>query len=352
MKKNFLIFGAGAIGTYIGASLALQGHQVTFLEKEADIPSLQQRGLQMAQGDEEYQLGGVDFCSELEILHKKNFHLAIMALKTYHLDSILPELIQQKEQLPPLLCLQNGVDSDKKLADALGASSIIPGTVTSAVVRLDKGKIILQKSRGMGIAGDHSQLKDFQILFNQAGLNCRVYPRADAMKWSKLLINLLGNASSAILNLPPSAIYAHPELYQMELSQIREGLDVMRKQRIPAVNLPGVPVKVLAAVVRSFPASLSQPLLSSMIGGGRGEKMPSFHIDLFSGRGYSEVGELNGAVVRAGDILGVPTPVNHFLTSRLLGLIAGEIPLNRYQDQPDLFLKDLNSFKADRSLSG
>jgi len=351
MNKSFLVFGAGAIGTFIGASLVLQGHQVTFLEKEADISSLQQRGLQMSRGDEKFQLFGAEFCSGFDILDRKNFDLAILALKTYHLDSILPELIRRKDQLPPLLCLQNGIDSEKKLADALGVGSVIPGTVTSAVDRLDKGKVILQKSRGMGIAGNHSQLKDFQDLFNQAGLNCWVYPRAEAMKWSKLLINLLGNASSAILNLPPSAIYAHPGLFQMELEQIREGLEVMRKQRIPAVNLPGVPVRLLAAVVRCLPASLSQPLLSRLIGGGRGEKMPSFHIDLYSGRGNSEVGDLNGAVVRAGDQLGISTPVNHFLTSCLLGLIAGEIPLNRYQDLPDLFLKDLKSFKADRSLN-
>jgi len=318
MNKSFLVFGAGAIGTFIGASLVLQGHQVTFLEKEADISSLQQRGLQMSRGDEKFQLFGAEFCSGFDILDRKNFDLAILALKTYHLDSILPELIRRKDQLPPLLCLQN---------------------------------VILQKSRGMGIAGNHSQLKDFQDLFNQAGLNCWVYPRAEAMKWSKLLINLLGNASSAILNLPPSAIYAHPGLFQMELEQIREGLEVMRKQRIPAVNLPGVPVRLLAAVVRCLPASLSQPLLSRLIGGGRGEKMPSFHIDLYSGRGNSEVGDLNGAVVRAGDQLGISTPVNHFLTNCLLGLIAGEIPLNRYQDLPDLFLKDLKSFKADRALN-
>jgi len=319
MNKSFLVFGAGAIGTFIGASLVLQGHQVTFLEKEADISSLQQRGLQMSRGDEKFQLFGAEFCSGFDILDRKNFDLAILALKTYHLDSILPELIRRKDQLPPLLCLQNGIDSEKKLADALGVGSVIPGT--------------------------------FQDLFNQAGLNCWVYPRAEAMKWSKLLINLLGNASSAILNLPPSAIYAHPGLFQMELEQIREGLEVMRKQRIPAVNLPGVPVRLLAAVVRCLPASLSQPLLSRLIGGGRGEKMPSFHIDLYSGRGNSEVGDLNGAVVRAGDQLGISTPVNHFLTNCLLGLIAGEIPLNRYQDLPDLFLKDLKSFKADRALN-
>ena len=29
---NFLVFGAGAIGTYIGGSLALEGHRGVFIE--------------------------------------------------------------------------------------------------------------------------------------------------------------------------------------------------------------------------------------------------------------------------------------------------------------------------------
>ena len=351
MTKRFLVFGAGAIGTYLGASLSLQGHQVHFLEKEADIPDLRKRGLKMAQGEEDLQKTQADFSSSLDALSLEKVDLAILALKTYHLDGILPELIQWKNQLPPLLCLQNGVESDRMLADALGPTVIIPGTVTSAVDRLDKGEIILQKKRGMGIAGDHPDLGDYQSIFDQAGLNCKIYSRADAMKWSKLLTNLLGNASSAILNLSPAAIYAHPGLYQMELEQIRECLRVMKKLSIPAVNLPGVPVRLLAGVIRSTPPSLSQRLLSRMIGRGRGEKMPSFHIDLYSGRGKSEVDSLNGAIVRAGKRSGIDTPVNEFLTSRLTSLITGHIPLSTYQDQTDLFLKDLKSFKINRTLS-
>jgi 2-dehydropantoate 2-reductase len=352
MKQSFLVFGAGAIGTYMGVSLALQGHQIVFLEKEHAVPILKEQGLHMSLGEEDYQLTEAEFLSGFDVLQSKKFDLGILALKTYHLDVILPKLSEYKRYLPPLLCLQNGVDSEKKLADTLGSNIIIPGTVTSAVDRLDKGRVVVQKSRGMVIAGDHPQLKDFQAVFNQAGLNCRVYRQPETMKWSKLIINLLGNASSAILNLPPSAIYAHPDLYRMELEQIREALNVMRKQQIPAVNLPGVPVKALAVAVRSLPASISQPLLSGLIGGGRGEKMPSFHIDLHSGKGNCEVSDLNGAVVRTGEKVGVATPVNHFLTSILMGLITGDIPLDKYQNQPGLFLKDLNSSKADRSFSG
>jgi 2-dehydropantoate 2-reductase len=232
---------------------------------------------------------------------------------------------------------------------ALGADAVIPGTVTSAVDRIQKGSILLQKPRGMGIAGDHPWVKVFQEAFDQAGLNCRHFPRAAAMKWSKLIINLLGNASSAILNLPPSAIFSHTGLYRMELAQIQEGLKVMRGQGIPVVNLPGVPVKLLSAVVRSLPPSLSQPVLSGMIGKGRGEKMPSFHIDLYSGKGSSEVEQLNGTIARVGENISIATPVNEFLTSTLLGMVRGEIPLDRYQGSPDRFLADLTLFQNKRS---
>ena len=46
-KLNFLTFGAGAIGTYIGGSLALAGHQVTFLEQPKVAGELAQRGLRL-----------------------------------------------------------------------------------------------------------------------------------------------------------------------------------------------------------------------------------------------------------------------------------------------------------------
>jgi 2-dehydropantoate 2-reductase len=44
---KILIFGAGAIGTYVGGSLVLMGHQVVFLEQPAVVEDLRQRGLRL-----------------------------------------------------------------------------------------------------------------------------------------------------------------------------------------------------------------------------------------------------------------------------------------------------------------
>ena len=100
---------------------------------------------------------------------------------------------------------------------------------------------------------------------------------------------------------------------------------------------PGTPARALALATR-LPAWLSRPLLARAAGSGRGGKMPSFHIDLHSGRGKSEVEFLHGAVVRAGENFGVPTPVNEVLTETLMALTRGEIPLETFAHQPEKLL--------------
>jgi 2-dehydropantoate 2-reductase len=84
-----------------------------------------------------------------------------------------------------------------------------------------------------------------------------------------------------------------------------------------------------------LPDFIARPLMLKAVGGGRGSKMPSFHIDLHSGRGKSEVDWLNGAVVRYGDKVGMPTPVNQVLTGILMELTKGNIPLETYAGQPE-----------------
>jgi 2-dehydropantoate 2-reductase len=104
------------------------------------------------------------------------------------------------------------------------------------------------------------------------------------------------------------------------------------------VNLPHTPVKALAFAARYLPLPLSRPFMQKAVGAGRGGKMPSFHIDLYSGRGQSEVGYLNGAIVRHGGKAGVPTPVNRLLTDTLLALTRGEMPREVYALQPEKLL--------------
>jgi len=236
-----------------------------------------------------------------------------------------------------VLCLSNGVDNEPALAKALGAERVIPGTVTSAIGRPSAGEIVLERLRGMGAAAGHPLSGAAAAALNDAGLNAQLFDNPAAMKWSKMLTNLVANATSAILDMPPGAIFNNLDLYRLEVQMLRETLTVMRGQHIPVVDIPGVPVRMMA-VGAGLPPILSRPLFARAAGSGRGSKMPSFHIDLHAGRGQSEVDYLNGAVVRAGEKLGIPTPVNRLLNDTLLALTAGSLPMGQFAGKPEALL--------------
>ena len=344
INLRFLFFGAGAIGTYIGGSLALAGQPVVFLERPELAPKLRQNGLRLRfDGQDHHVADPVVVTSVDEALTRGPFDAAVLAVKSFDTPELVQSLSAYSIALPPVICLQNGVENEALLTALLGEEKVIPATVTTAIGRGEAGAVVVERLRGVGLSADHVLAPSLASVFDQAGLRARLYPNAAAMKWSKMLTNLLANASSAILDLPASAIFAHPGLFAMEVEMLREALRVMRAQHIPVTDLPGTTVRALAFLAGSLPPALSRPLLSRALGKGRGGKMPSFHIDLHGGRGKSEVDYLNGAVVRYGEKLGVPTPVNRLLTQTLLALTRGEIPLDTYAGQPEKFLGLLQS---------
>jgi 2-dehydropantoate 2-reductase len=360
---TLLSFGAGAIGAYIGGSLALAGHRVVFVEQPAVVSDLRARGLKLdltidkRRGEKAiFELrdsASVAFVGSLDEAFKlASYDVILFALKSFDtqaaLDTLRPIYQPTNLPLPPILCLQNGVDNEPAIAAALGADKVIYGTVTSAIGRRAAGDIVLEKLRGVGVAAGRPLSERLVEALDAAYLNASLFSKATDMKWSKMLTNLLANPTSAILNLTAAEVFADPRLYRLEIAQLKECLAVMQAQGINVVDLPGTPVRALALATR-LPLWLSKPFLSKAAGTGRGAKMPSFHIDLYAGRanpgelrqGRSEVAYLHGAVVRAGEKFGVPTPVNKVLTETLLDLTAGKIPLNEFVGKPEKLLAEI-----------
>ena len=340
---KLLVFGAGAIGTYIGGTLALAGHSVSFTEQPKVTKELQQRGLRLElfgnQSSVTSDQYSVQFTASLrDTLEGGLFDVAIFALKSFDTSAALEGMKPYVEQMPPVLCLQNGVDNESAITAVLGEDKVIAGTVTSSIGRRAAGDIVLERWRGVGVAAVHPLSEKLAAALDEAGLNARLYPRAADMKWSKMLTNLIANATAAILDMNPAEVFAHPRLFSLEMAMLREALAVMKAQGIKVVDLPGTPVRALALAAK-LPAFISRPLLNKAVGGGRGGKMPSFHIDLHSGRGQSEVDWLNGAVARYGEKCGLQTPVNKELNKTLLALTRGEIPLAEFSRQPEKLLE-------------
>jgi 2-dehydropantoate 2-reductase len=338
---KFLVFGAGAIGTYTGGSLILAGHKAVFLEQPTAVEALREQGLHLVINREDHHVPNPLAAGQVETaLALGPYDAALFAVKSYDTAPILRTLSPFASQLPPFICLQNGVDNEQYLAEVLGYDKVIPATVTSAIGRRGLANVVLEKRRGVGLWSGHPLSREIGLAFEQAGLNPFLYPDPLSMKWSKLMVNLLANATSAILDMTPAEIYAHRELVRLEARQVREALTVMRAQKLKPVNLPRTPVRLLAFAFQ-LPLSISRPLLYRSVGRGRGAKMPSFHIDLHGGRRPSEVEYLNGAVARHAERLGLEAPVNHTLARLLTALTKGDLPFDGYTKKPEKLLAEI-----------
>ncbi len=340
---KILVLGAGAIGTYIGGSLASHNNLVWFFDRPESVDRLRKNGIKIIHPDNSLVFIENPLVSDdlNEILKNNVFDCGIIAVKSYDTKSLIDQLSQVNKYLPPLICFQNGVENEVFIKEKLENSIVFAGTVTTAIGKSEKNELIIEKLRGIGIEKIGPLSEKLAIALNNAGLNAQLYENPNDMKWSKLLTNLTSNALSAILGMPPSETLVNLDLFKLEIEQFRETLRVMKSYDFHIVNLPGTPVKAFAWIVKNLPPFISQKILNNFIIKGRGEKMPSFFLDLENGRGKSEVSYLNGAVSRFGQKNNIKTPINDFYNHVLMGLTEGRIQRSVYQFKPDYLLNQI-----------
>ncbi len=333
---NFLIFGTGAVGAYLGGKLARAGNSVTFLARPAWAEALRRDGLRLQRGAATQSIVVSEVLTELPVGFGLGDDSAILlTVKAFDCGAAAEAIRRRVLGRPPVVCLLNGIGNEETLAAAIGPDRVVAASLTTAVAAPSPGVIRVERERGLGLArvsaGD-----PFTEAAEQAGLAVRHYGDASAMKWSKLLTNILANASSAILSWSAGEALAHPAIYRIEVEALREALRAMRAIGVRPVDLPGARVTWLARAV-FLPPRLSQPWLYRAAARGRGDKRPSLHHDI--GRGRSEVRWLNGAVVSVGEAARIPTPANRLLLSVMLDLVEARSDPAEWRGRPDRLIE-------------
>lgn len=334
---HVLCYGAGAVGSLIGGRLSRSGTaQVTLLARRAHVAAVRTWGLHLETPEGVMRCKRLDSITSLDDLREPP-DVVVLTVKAYQTADALDLLAPFLQRGARVVTLQNGLGNEEAIARAVGAARTVSGAFTLSASLLRPG-VVRQNTADGGVAlapvGEGAAPADFTAALLQAGFRVETFPEYRAMKWSKLLLNILGNATSAILDLAPSEIARNSRLFALERDAFREAVHVMQGVGLQPVALPGYPVPALVRVMGA-PAWIARRIVGPKLGGGRGAKMPSLWEDLDRGRERSEVEVLNGAVAREGEVLGISTPVNTLLTDVLVALAAGRRSREEFRRKPE-----------------
>ena len=310
------IVGAGAVGTYLGDLLQSVNVEVTYAPR--DIA----------------QVTPVDA------------DVAIVAVKAYDTDNAIETL---RKAIPyPEKCVfvspQNGVGNEEKLAAAFGENNVVAAALTTPVDRArENGHGRAAKEGGFALSPMGSNAYNWLVAtFTSTGIKVQVVDDWRSLKWSKLVLNIVANASCAILNVLPNRLVHFEEIFTLEIRAIREVRAVMQAMNVTAIDLPRYPVRTLQGVA-TLPSPIAKRLLAGRVAGARGTKPPSLLLDLRAGKAQTEVDFLNGAVACAGRDHDVPTPVNS-VYARVLEDIAHMPQLwAKYRERPDTLAAEVEA---------
>jgi 2-dehydropantoate 2-reductase len=306
---NVYIVGAGAVGTYFGEALRRIGNAVIYAPRDGVV------------------------AVPLDI------DLAIVAVKSYDTDAAI-ETLRRALRNPAsttIMTPQNGVGNEEKLAAAFGAENIIAAALTIPVGLDREGKGVATRGGGSIVFAPVSPTNAHNWLlaaFAAAGIPVSAATDYRALKWSKLALNVIANASCAILNVLPERLVHFSDVFSLEIRAIREVRAVMKALTITPIDLPNYPVRALQGVA-GLPTPVARLVLANRIAGARGRKPPSLLLDLRAAKNRTEVDVLNGAVAAAARSAGTSAPVNTVF-ARVVSDIASMPQLwAKYRERPD-----------------
>ena len=293
------VMGAGSIGGYFGGMLARGGHDVTLIARGPHLAAIQEHGLRIVTDRDDLivrcdatgstgQVGPVD--------------LILLTVKTYHNRVAAPAMLPMVGPDTLVLCLQNGIDSYLAASDVVGAEKVMPGAAYIEAGHPEPGVVtqsgdVVRIELGEPGGGDSERGQSLQRTLDAAGIPAKFNLDIHQTLWSKFLFIATMAGVTSLARETMAQLMPRPEWRRIIINCLKE---------IEAVGL--------ASGIHLGPDIVSSTL--EYIEGSLDELQASMHSDLLAGRPL-ELKALNGAVVRAGEKAGAPTPINDLIYAML-----------------------------------
>jgi 2-dehydropantoate 2-reductase len=188
--------------------------------------------------------------------------------------------------------LQNGLGNAERLAALLGTGRVAVGSATLGATMLGPGWV---RPAGQGVVtlGAHPRLAPLEEMLRGAGFNLEVIPDPTSLLWGKLVINAAINPLTALLQIPNGELLERPSARAVMAACTGEAASVAAAR---GIELPYPAALAAVEAVARRTADNRSSMLQDVLRGAP-----------------TEVDDINGAIVRAGEALRLPTPVNRLL---------------------------------------
>ena len=298
--SNIAVVGAGAIGSYFGGMLARAGRNVTLIGRQHHVDAINHDGLLFQSHGVEERIA---IAATAEIAAVSDARLILFCVKSLDSEDAAAKMAPHLARDAVILSLQNGVDNPERIrlhvknqviAVLVYAAANIPAP--GSVIHTGGGNLIIGQTREFrsGDAAGRRLLDDIAALFTAAGVPVKISDDIDADLWTKLVMNCAYNAISALSGARYGQMVAMPEVRSVMAAAVKEVVQVAKAK---GVRLPDDTVESAMKLADAMPQTTS-----------------STAQDLAKGR-KTEIDHLNGYVVRQGEALGIPTPVNQALSA-------------------------------------
>lgn len=291
---NFLIVGPGAMGCLFAARLKKAGHYVTLLdhiEKRAHL--INTLGIKIEGILGEYTVQVPTMVGK--ILAAPD--VVVICVKANETRQAAKDIMPLIGPNAFVLTLQNGLGNLEILQEIFGKSRSLGGVTAEGATLLEDGHV---RHAGQGDTKFGSEfhvensLSEIVSSFNDAGFKTQFTDKVNSLIWGKLIVNVGINALTAITRLKNGRLPDIEGTKSVMEKAVREAVDVAEARGIdlPYPDPFGRVVEVCRATASNISSMLQDVLKKST----------------------TEVAFINGAIVREGEDLNIPTPVNHTLT--------------------------------------
>ena len=231
--------------------------------------------------------------------------LLVVLVKSYDTRDALAAAAPVVGPDTTILSLQNGLGQEDIIIDLFGRERVIAGKTYAGGVLLGPGPCAgrpqadpyrrARRQRHAAHRGDRGRVQP------APGSKPRSARTSPVTIWDKLLINVATGAWCAVTGAPYGVIYATREIRDCAVAAVAEAMAVAAASGVP-VSIRS-PEEAWEKAGADLPADFKTSMLQSIEAGRR-----------------TEIDFINGAVVRAGEKYGVPTPVNRTLVACVKGI--------------------------------